>query len=46
MYKYPIEEAQKDSIIPNDAEAPPRSVTVRYEYFTERILDTGPESFN
>lgn len=41
-YKYPTEDAQKDIIIPRAADAPPIKVTVLYEYFTERILETGP----
>lgn len=29
-------------IIPDAAKVPPTSVTVRYEYFTDKILDNGP----
>lgn len=34
--------AQKVIIMPTAAKAPPSTVTVRYEYLTERMLDNGP----
>lgn len=43
MYKYVTEEAKYDNIIPTAANVPPINVTVRYEYFTDSILDNGPE---
>lgn len=45
MYKYVKEDAQNDIIIPVAANAPPISVTVRYEYLTDNILDNGPANY-
>lgn len=42
MYRYEMEEAQNVIIIPTAAKAPPITVTVRYEYLTDRMLDKGP----
>lgn len=44
MYKNVTDEAKYDIIIPTAANVPPNSVTVLYEYLTERILDSGPEN--
>lgn len=42
IYKYVTDVAKYEIIIPNAANVPPINVTVRYEYFTDRILDSGP----
>lgn len=43
MYKYPTDPAKKLNIIPTAANVPPSSVTVLYEYFTDKIEDNGPK---
>lgn len=42
MYKNVTDDAKYDSIIPTAAKVPPISVTVRYEYFTDNMLEMGP----
>lgn len=45
-YRYVTDPAQYDRIIPIAAESPPSNVTVLYEYFMERMLESGPEMRN
>lgn len=42
IYKNVMVDAKYDMIIPDAANVPPINVTVRYEYFTDNMLDNGP----